>query len=158
MKIPKIDHIIEICNHHLTTIKTINPEIETYFTIYLLILSSAAFDQEISKIVLTRVQLARDPSLLSFVEAYLNDHITNPNTKVIKERILKKFGPFYIEKFKEESSKNPIIENSYNSIITNRNEVAHGGDLKITFTEFVNYYEKAHTILDVLGIVLLGKK
>ena len=40
------------------------------------------------------------------------------------------------------------IRNMYNSIVTNRNAVAHGRGSKTTFADVREFYETAHVVLD----------
>ena len=62
--------------------------------------------------------------------------------------LLGKFDISYKEVFKQKISENGQAATTYDSILTNRNKVAHGKGSNATFEDVKIYYKKSHVILD----------
>ena len=67
------------------------------------------------------------------------------------------FGSRYKEEFTEKLTNNGQAVNMYMSIVTNRNNVAHGKDCTATFSDVRDYYENGHLVLDYFRQVLFQR-
>lgn len=92
---------------------------------------------------------ARDtssPSVANFVEAKLKD-FQNPKMQKILD-----LAGLFSQKWKEELNRDTEgeIKDAVDSIANNRNRIAHGGDVGITYIQIKEYYEKALEVVELI--------
>ena len=125
-----------------------NERIKNLLTQALLILICAQFEKEITNFLTQRCASVSDKA----VKSYINDHIQRSALRSLKvtelSGLLGKFDPSYKEIFRQSIRENGQAETTYNSILTNRNSVAHGGGTSATFEDVKMYYKESHVILD----------
>lgn len=156
MKFRKIDSAIENCQNYLNENGGYGTEIEMYITRYLLIHICAVFETEIKKIVVVNAKPKCNPFICSYVESSLKNTFRQIDTKGIST-LLALFGATYKTKFQKTLNEgNTVIKDSYNSIVNNRHNTAHGNEANVTLIELVNYYEEGHKVLDVLHNIMSG--
>jgi hypothetical protein len=147
MKLPIIDQAIEECQRHLVGCNASGTQIESFLTRYLLILISAAFEEEIERIVVTRAARAGDPHITAFVQSAIGNVFRSVKTSEIAG-LLKRFGGNYKDEF--QAKLDPKTETFFNNIIINRHKTAHESGSDITMIELIQFYEEGHKVLDVL--------
>lgn len=62
--------------------------------------------------------------------------------------LLGKFDPSYKDIFNQRINENGRAKITYDSVLVNRNNVAHGRGTSATFEDVKMYYEKGHVVLD----------
>ncbi|MCY4000214.1 MAG: MAE_28990/MAE_18760 family HEPN-like nuclease [Bacteroidetes bacterium] len=143
MYIEEVDQaLVEIKDSHT------NNRIKSLLTQSLVILICGQFEQKIKHILTDRCKSVSDVTIKNFV----NDHIHKSALRSLRvselSGLLGRFHPSYKEKFNQKIKENGQVKTTYESILTNRNSVAHGASITATFDEIRMYYEKAHMILD----------
>ena len=125
-----------------------NERIKNLLTQALLILICAQFEKEIKNFLTQRCASVSDEA----VKKYISNHMQRSALQSLKvtelSGLLGKFDLSYKETFKQRISENGQAETTYNSILTNRNSVAHGGGSSATFEDVKMYYKESHVILD----------
>lgn len=125
-----------------------NARVKNLLTQALLILICAQFEKEIKNFLTQRCASVSDEA----VKKYIDDHMQGPALRSLKVNelsgLLGKFDISYKEVFKQKISENGQAATTYDSILTNRNKVAHGKGSNATFEDVKIYYKKSHVILD----------
>jgi len=153
MKLPQIDHVIEICQKHLTESKLFGTEIEIYLTGFLLVFICRVFEEYIERLVNDRVFKSQDAALAAFVRSATGQLFRSIRTSEIAG-LLGWFGDEYRQQFNDEMKQNQRAETFFNNLVLNRHAAAHKSGSALTFAEVVQFYSEAHTVLDAIALVL----
>jgi RiboL-PSP-HEPN len=153
MKLPQIDHAIEVCAKHLTDFKLFGTEIEIYLTGFLVVFICAVFEEHIEGLVNSRVSGSRDPALASFVRSATSQLFRSMKSSEIVG-LLNRFGEQYGRQFRDAMNQNPRAETFFNNLVQKRHGTAHKAGSDLTFAEVVNFYSEAHTVLDAVARVI----
>ncbi len=156
MRLQQIDRAITICEKHLTASGAFGTEIEIYLTGHLLVFICAAFEDHIEGLVNERASKSADTFLAAFVHSALNQLFRSIRTSEIAG-LLGRFGEEHRERFQTEMTKN--AENAraatyFNNLVLSRHGTAHKAGSDLTFSELVEFYSEAHTVLDAVALVL----
>jgi RiboL-PSP-HEPN len=154
MRLPRIDQAIEVCEAHLKSTDANGTEIEAFLARYLLIVTCAAFEEEIEKIILSRAARVNDPQIESFIRSSMKAIFRSLKIGDLAG-LLGRFGANYKDRF-QQAVTGTLAEQYFSNIIENRNTTAHRAGPNVTFREVVQFYEEAHTILDVISEVCSG--
>ncbi len=136
-------------------IKTIDPgslELQKDFARYLCVLVSGYVERAIAQIVQEHARRNGSPTLQKFVEAKTN-RFTNAKTG----KIMNFLGSFdkdwhqEIERYLAEGSGEAI-----DSVVSNRHQIAHGGDSQITYSQIRDYYTRAQELVNRVERLCLG--
>lgn len=141
---------IKVIDHALEDIQNFsgNSRIKDLLTQALLILICAQFEKEIVNFLTRRCASVSDEVVKSFIDDYIQGAALRSLRISHLSGLLKKFDPSYKEMFLERINNNGQAKVTYDSILTNRNSVAHGEGTNATFEDVKKYYEKGHVILD----------
>jgi HEPN superfamily RiboL-PSP-like protein len=153
MKLPQIDHLIEVCKKHLEDSKAWGTEIAIYLTGYLLVVMCAAFEECIEGLVNDRASRSADTFLAAFVRSATSQLFRSPKTSSIAG-LLGRFGKEHGERFTAEMRKNERAETFFNNLVLERHGTAHKAGSDLTFSEVVGFYSEAHTVLDAVALVI----
>lgn len=125
-----------------------NERIKNLLTQALLILICAQFEKEITNFLTQRCASVSDKA----VKNYISDHMQKSALQSLKvsdlSGLLGKFDLSYKEVFKQRISENEQVATIYDSILFNRNNVAHGRGINATFEDVKMFYKESHVILD----------
>lgn len=147
MKIFKIDYLIEICMAATATDGTKGEEIEEVLVHALLVNMCAEFEKVLKDLTDDRCSEADDPIVCAYAKSYSSTAFTSPGPKNIGDAI-KRFGNASSLKFTTLRNENREAWEAYGSIVTNRNNVAHGRQARVTMNEVKAFYESGHVVLD----------
>ena len=155
MRLASVDHAISVCERYFEDSGSRNTEIETFLTQYLLIHICAAFEEKIDRLISSRAAASNDQAVAEFVHSVVGQVFRSIGTSEIG-RLLRRFGATCKSEFRKEMDTQQRAETSYNSIVTNRHQVAHRGSSysSLTFGDLVKYYDEGHVVLDAVGRVL----
>ena len=144
MRIRRIDDAFEKCESHLSS-GDVKIEVKDLLTRALLILICAEFERKIKEMVKEKCQSIADDQVRQFAQ-----NSTERMFRGLKISDLAGLLAHFSTEYKRQFDNNPDDEarTMYSNIITNRNQIAHGGESAATFQEVKRYYEKAHFVLD----------
>lgn len=156
MKLTRIDEAIAVCDSHLKDSQARGTEVEIFLTRYLIVLLCATFEEKIEELVNGRAEKSNDLALAVFVRSSMSLIFRSLMTSEIAG-LLGRFGSEYKQLFQEEMVKNQVAQTFFNNLVTNRHHTAHKSGSNLTFTEFVEFYNEGHLVLDVVERVLEGR-
>lgn len=154
MRLPRVDHAVEVCEKHLAATGAFGTEIENLLTRSLLVLICAEFEEKIEATIEERFSRIPDQSLREFVSSCVDAVFRSVKSSEMAG-LLNRFGGDCKEKFNRKSQANPIAVTFYNNIVTNRHGVAHTTGGNTTFPEIKRFYEEGHVVLDYFRDALL---
>ena len=113
---------------------------------YLCVLVSGFIEVSIRAILTEYVKNKSAPSVANYVVRGL-DRFQNPNM----ERILQTLGTFN-PAWADEISKltEGELKDAVDSVIANRNNIAHGGNLSIRYRTIASYYDNAVKVIEII--------
>ena len=149
MRIPRIDEALDKCEAHLSLEKAVEPEVQSLLTQSLLILICAEFEKKVLELIEERCQSVSDDSVRAFLKDCTKSVFRSLRISEIAG-LLNRFGTSHKEAFNQHLENNEKVKSRYDSILSNRNQVAHGGGSNATLREVKEYYEEGHLVLDYL--------
>lgn len=153
MRILKIDHSFEECERYLEGEGVSSQFVENLLAHSLLILVCAEFERKIKELVTEKSQVISNSAMREFVRACLDNVFRSPSLENVKA-LLGKFGTSYKESFI--GLLDAQVQQAYDSILRNRNNVAHGEGSVVTIGDVRLFYEDAHIVLDHFQEVLFA--
>ena len=121
-------------------------ELQSQWARYLCVLVSGFLEVSICAIYNQFARQKASPYVANYVESELR-YFQNPKMSKIVE-LTRAFNPQWaseLETVAEEEMKTAV-----DSIVANRNQIAHGEDVGITYTRIKNYYERAIKVVDLI--------
>lgn len=153
MRLPEIDHVIDVCKKHLNDSGAWGTEIEIYLTGCLLVFMCATFEEHVEGLVNVRVSKSQDAPLVAFVRSATSQLFRSLKTSEIAG-LLGRFGDEYRERFNIEMNQNQRAATFFNNLVLKRHGTAHKAGSDLTFSEVVGFYSEAHSVLDAVVLVL----
>ena len=123
-----------------------NPELQSQWARYLCVLVSGFLEVSICAIYNQFARKRASPYVANFVEFELGD-FQNPKMGKIIE-LTRAFNPQWANEL--EAATEGGIKDAVDSIVANRNQIAHGRDVGITYIRMKNYYERAIKVVDLI--------
>ena len=149
MSLANVDSLIAECNKELK--KDSNHFLQNSLTEFLIVKICGYYEKEIERIFFKRISKSCDKQTISFFKSKFESwrHLKLEN--IIGELLGK-----YDENYKKEFNKlvDPFDKEKYNSLVTNRDLIAHGKNIETTFHEICLYHQAALNIFECLDNVL----
>ncbi len=121
-------------------------EVFSLLTRYLCILVSGYIEASVRDIVCGYVQVTSHKNVANFVANRLK-HLTN----LKMENILQLIGSFNpVWRVSVEKAVDEELRDAINSVVNNRNNIAHGVDVNLRFSEINDYYAKTVKVMKIL--------
>ena len=155
MRIDRIDQELARCEEHCSS-EPVDVEVENLLTGSILILICSEFERKVKGLILDRCSSVSDESIRKYIEESIR-HVLQGIKIGDLSGLLGKFGPLHKKEFRRRLDENNMVKTMYDSILTNRNRVAHGEGSNATMREVKRYYEKAHVVLDFFRDALRGE-
>lgn len=152
MQFAQLDFHIQKCKEHLDATKTHNTEIESYIVQFLLTRICAEFETRIAVLVQRRCSRMRDPHVKRFVQRSARDAAKYFNIGDIAG-ILHRFGEDYKKVF-HDSILNTRAHIAWDNIYSNRQAVAHGSGVQMSFGDLTKNYAESILVIDVIVTAL----
>lgn len=147
---PDIERAIDLCNK-LGDNDPDERDMKKYLTEFLLVKTCAAYEVEIERIVFERAQKSGDGNLARFVSNTIESY-RNLGLDSMRGNLVGKFGARHKAEFA--SRLDLRSKRAYESIVSDRNAVAHSMRSSMSFNEFIVNYSIAHKVLEELSVVL----
>ncbi|MBI4337436.1 MAG: hypothetical protein HY683_06375 [Chloroflexi bacterium] len=130
-----------------------NAKLGAYLAAYLTVLIAGVLEDCMEQLVVKRVGRTGDAEVGAFVQKSLKERFRNPNSDRISE-LLGSFSTQYRDAFKTRVPSKQ--KESLNSIIANKNSLAHEGSWKlhVTLDDVDGYYRDVIPVLEAVEQVL----
>ncbi len=122
------------------------PELESHWARYLCVLVSGFVETSIQTIFSEYAKKRSSREVASYVESRLK-RFQNPSMQRIVD-LIGEFNPVWRESFELATEGEP--KDAINSIVANRNNIAHGESVGITYSRIQQYYENAIKVVDLI--------
>lgn len=142
MKVSKIDVLFELCSLEIEAGTIEDERIVALLVQGLLISICAEFE-----IILKRLTNERGKDVRDYNTKYAEKAFRSASPGNI-EKVVKRFGRLSKVEFNRLKAKDERAWAAYGSIISNRNDVAHGRQFQATLREVREFYERGHKVLD----------
>lgn len=129
-----------------------DPQLTSMLCSYLVVVISGIYEDCIECLFIQRAAKSHDKELEHFVEVMLHKHFRNPDFGKIKE-FVKALDPGYAKKLDVNVSKKSI--DGLNSIVEDKNDVAHGKFSYATLNDVRQYHTSAIEVFVELEKILL---
>jgi hypothetical protein len=152
MKFGAIDYRMASCKAHLDATNAWKTEIETFLVQYLLVSICAEIETRIPVMFERRCSRGTDAQLIQFAIKQLQ-YVTKHFSVSELGLTLKKFDDGYYKQF----NSSVMLDNSHvawDSIYSNRQSVAHGSGVQMTFNDLTIAYQDCLPVLDALVATL----
>ena len=135
------DELLREINRH-----SIDLEMQSHLAKYLCVLVSGFLERSVRAILHDYVKAKSAPAISKYVEDQLQ-FFYNPKTNKILE-LVGAFSPNWRTSL--ETAIEDEVRDALDTIVENKNKIAHGRDSQITFVGIRAYYGRAAEILDLL--------
>jgi hypothetical protein len=144
----QIDSSIKDCS----SISSSHLSIESYLAKYLIVFISGIYEESIETIVNEMVDKLGNSNVSLYVKDRLNRNFQNPSYDTIND-LIKKFGnPVWTTRL----NALPLdAKDSINSIVQNKNAIAHGSPVILTIGDVINYHVNSKQIIATIDDMLL---
>ncbi len=125
-----------------------NDRIKDLLTQSLLILIYAQFEKEIKNLLKQRCESVPDEAVKTFIHKHIQKSALRGLKITELSGLLCQFDPSYKENFNQRINENGTAKSTYESLLNNRHNVAHGQGINATFEDVKMFYEKGRVVLD----------
>ena len=143
----KIDNIITKSK----ALSSGDPELESYLASHLVVFAAGAYEDCIEFLLAQRAQKSRDVELISYVERTIDIYFRNPDFSNIC-KMLVRFNPQWVKEL--EKRVDAKAAQGINSIVGQKNNIAHGKPSSVTLSDFQDFHRRAVSVLEALEEVL----
>jgi hypothetical protein len=123
-----------------------DPELQAHWTLYLCIRVSGFLENSVRIVFSEYARTGSHQNIANFVENNLR-RIPNPSMDYMFA-LSEKFSPAWKADLKQQTSGQ--LRASVDSIVTNRNAIAHGASSTLTYRELHSYYQDAVKVIEIL--------
>lgn len=131
---------------------TSDPELASMLSSYIVVFISGIYEDCIEYLFIQRAAKTNDKDIENLVKNLINKQFRNPQYSKIVE-LLKALNPTYVAGL--ESKIKVSNKDGINSIVGNKNFVAHGKYCNATINDVFDYHNRAIKIFDELEKILL---
>lgn len=148
MTIADLERDLQICQEHLRKTNSNNSDIDTFLTQFMLVRICGEYEIEIKRSINNRVKKTGDSNLAKFVENKID--VRSILISDIKGNIIKPLSSDGGNSF-DFKTKDTEMASRYNNIVENRNYIAHGTYINMTFSELMDSYNIAKGIIQIIN-------
>ena len=124
----------------------IDDEIKSHFVKYLCIQTSSYIDGAVKTVLREYTQASAEAYIANFVSSFLK-RTPNPSKDYIS-KLLARFNKEWGVSFRRRTHER--IGPSLDSIVNNRNQIAHGKDVDLTLRQLEKYYDDAKEVINIV--------
>ena len=110
-----------------------DPALGAHLAAYLTVLITGLVEESIERLVRRRVEIIGDPEIVNFVSNAIDRQFRNPDYSTISG-LLRQFSDMYQNSFRTKIPHDSSEAVALNSIIGNKNSLAHTGTAKLSLT------------------------
>jgi len=123
-----------------------NTELQSQWARYLCVLVSGFLETAIRAIYGELARKRSSPYVANYVKWELGS-FQNPKMGKILE-LTRAFNPLWADEL--DTATEGELKDAVDSVVANRNQIAHGKDVGITYTRIKNYYEDTIRVVDLI--------
>ena len=140
----KLDGVFELANI------VEEDELRSHLARYLCVLTSGYVEESMKIIIEAYASKNGSPSLVKYISWHIRN-LTNLNSEKI-ENILSSFNPSlkdsYLECLSDEQ------KDAFDSVVANRNNIAHGRNVGVSYVRVCNWYQQIKNTLDNIRLIM----
>lgn len=148
MTIAELERDLQICYEHLEKTRSKNSDIDTFLTQFMLVRICGEYEIEIKRLINERVEKTGDFNLARFVKNKID--VRSLLLSDIKGKIIKPLSSDDGNSF-DNKTKNTEMAARYDNIVENRNYIAHGTFVNMTFSELMDSYNIAKGVIQIIN-------
>ena len=143
---------IDLSIRDCTSIPSTHFGIESYLAKYLVVFISGIYEESIETIINEMVGNLGNSDVSSYVKEVLSRNFQNPSFDNITQ---------LIKKYRNNTWNNrlaaiPLIaRDSINSIVENKNSIAHGSPVTVTVRDVIIYYNESKIVIETIDDMIL---
>lgn len=122
------------------------PELESHWARYLCVLVSGFVETSVQTLFSEYAKKRSSPEVASYVESRLK-RFQNPSMQRILD-LSGEFNPAWRDSLAAATEGEP--KDAIDSIVANRNNIAHGESVGVTYSRIQRYYENAIKVVDLI--------
>jgi len=126
-------------------------ELKIHLTRYLCIRSSGYLENVVKDLIISYVSTVASKFTANYVEAEIKNFTNVTYDKLVK--LLKQFSTQWADDFEEGINEKQV--NSLNSIVANRNSIAHGHQDNLSYKIMKDYYIELKNIIKLLKSIVV---
>ncbi|MBI2055077.1 MAG: hypothetical protein HYT39_03200 [Candidatus Sungbacteria bacterium] len=124
---------------------------QAYLAKFLVVYICGIYEEVVETIVNEMVSMIRNNGISNFVKSSLGNNFRNPDTEKIGE-LLGRFNPTWKAAVRSIPRQN---RDALNSIVENKNALAHGQPITVTLAEVYKYHSDAMYVINTIDNLLL---
>jgi hypothetical protein len=124
---------------------------QSYFAKFLVVFICGIYEEAIETIINEWIARFNSVQISKFISSSLQYTFSNPNTDNI-ERMLKRFDDSWRKQIVQLPSQ---AKTSLNSMVNDKNSLAHGGSCNITLNDVVRFYQDSKVVIETIDQVVL---
>jgi histone H3/H4 len=128
-----------------------NPELDGYLASYLTVLVSGAYEDCVEHLLSQRAAKTGDAEIANYIQTSVDRNFRNPNFKNIL-RLITAFSHQYAQELNARVDSKAT--GAINSIVNNKNDIAHGRSATVTIRDVENYHKRCMPIFEALEDIL----
>lgn len=155
MKSPYLKDKFDDINEKLKEVKDIsksNPKVASMLTSYLVVFISGVYEDAVEHLFIERTKKVNDEEITQLVRTLIDQQFRNPTFEKIKD-LAKALDTKYGNRLAKIDTKH---KEGLNSIVENKNRVAHGGISNATIEDMSDFHSRALKIFEELEKNLLS--
>jgi hypothetical protein len=130
-----------------------DPEVQAFFARYIVVFAAGIYEDCIEHLFVEFAKKNGNSNIALFFSKMLDAHFRNPHYNNLKG-FLNCLNPNYGDQLDQMLVGTPGSKEALTSVITNKNEVAHGKPCTATLRDAEEYHTKALSVFDALENIL----
>lgn len=123
----------------------------SYLAKYLVVFSCGIYEEVIETIINEKTSQLNSAQINKYVESSVGRFFRNPCIENIKE-LLKKFDVAWVRAVDQQPQS---AKDALDSVVDNKNALAHGTACNITLSEALDYLKKSRTVIEAIDDAVL---
>ena len=124
---------------------------KSYLAKFLVVYICGIYEETIEIIINEMVGKLKNPEISKFVQNVLKRGFNNPNIETIKN-FMKSFNDDWEVEIKNLPND---VKSALNSIVNNKNSIAHGISVNISLSDVEDYYDRSKIVIEKIDDMLL---
>ena len=142
---------IETAINNIKSLGVISKIEESYLTKFLIVFTSGIYEQIIENILSEWALAKCHPQIAHFIIRYINNKFRNPDIENIV-RVLSEFNKDWADEIEKLPNAN---KSALDTIVSNKNAIAHGTLSIINLTKFEDLYNASKKVIEKIDNIVL---